>query len=139
MSQQIFHDSDDLAHKANGSPAAGDLRRPDPLGDHLPVPDLLDHHHLVQDGARRDAREPDPLGRLQPKWLGLASLGLSPDTIGTPNHGARGVLKRFFNSVITSLSASALAVALGSLAAYGLSRFSYRSASCATPTSRSSS
>jgi multiple sugar transport system permease protein len=35
-------------------------------------------------------------------------------------------LKRFFNSVIISVSASALAVALGSLAAYGLSRFSYR-------------
>ncbi len=35
-------------------------------------------------------------------------------------------LKRFMNSAITSLSASALAVALGSLAAYGLSRFSYR-------------
>jgi len=35
-------------------------------------------------------------------------------------------LKRFMNSVITSVSASTLAVMLGSLAAYGLSRFSYR-------------
>ena len=35
-------------------------------------------------------------------------------------------MKRFSNSVIISIAASALAVALGSLAAYGLSRFSYR-------------
>ncbi len=35
-------------------------------------------------------------------------------------------LKRFTNSVIISLSASLLAAMLGSLAAYGLSRFSYR-------------
>ena len=35
-------------------------------------------------------------------------------------------LKRFMNSVVISLSASMLAVMLGSLAAYGLSRFSYR-------------
>ena len=35
-------------------------------------------------------------------------------------------MKRFWNSVIVALSASALAVVLGSLAAYGLSRFSYR-------------
>ena len=35
-------------------------------------------------------------------------------------------LKRFMNSVITSVSGSTLAVMLGSLAAYGLSRFSYR-------------
>jgi hypothetical protein len=35
-------------------------------------------------------------------------------------------LKRFWNSAAVALSASALAVALGSLAAYGLTRFSYR-------------
>ena len=35
-------------------------------------------------------------------------------------------MKRFWNSVIVALSASFLAVVLGSLAAYGLSRFSYR-------------
>ena len=35
-------------------------------------------------------------------------------------------MKRFTNSVVASLGASTLAIVLGSLAAYGLSRFSYR-------------
>ena len=35
-------------------------------------------------------------------------------------------LKKFFNSVICSIGASALAVVIGSLAAYGLSRFDYK-------------
>lgn len=35
-------------------------------------------------------------------------------------------LKRFWNSVIVSVSASVLATALGAMAAYGLSRFDYR-------------
>jgi multiple sugar transport system permease protein len=35
-------------------------------------------------------------------------------------------VKRFTNSVVASLGASTLAIVLGSLAAYGLSRFSYR-------------
>ena len=35
-------------------------------------------------------------------------------------------LKRFANSIVSSVSASFLAVWIGSLAAYGLSRFSYR-------------
>ena len=61
-----------------------------------------------------------------PSWLGWRSLGLSPDTISQVSTVREEFLKRFMNSVITSLSASTLAVALGSLAAYGLSRFSYR-------------
>ncbi|MGI9354852.1 MAG: carbohydrate ABC transporter permease [Rhizobiaceae bacterium] len=61
-----------------------------------------------------------------PKWLGWRSLGLSPDTIGTVSTVREEFLKRFYNSAIISVSASALAVILGSLAAYGLSRFSYR-------------
>ncbi len=61
-----------------------------------------------------------------PKWLGWRSLGLSPDTITNISTVREEFLKRFLNSVIISVSASALAVALGSLAAYGLSRFSYR-------------
>jgi len=61
-----------------------------------------------------------------PKWLGWKSLGLSPDTIGTESTVRDEFMKRFLNSVITSVSSSALAVVLGSLAAYGLSRFSYR-------------
>jgi multiple sugar transport system permease protein len=62
----------------------------------------------------------------QPKWLGWRSLGLSPDTIGAESTVRDEFTKRFLNSVITALTSSTLAVALGSLAAYGLSRFSYR-------------
>jgi multiple sugar transport system permease protein len=61
-----------------------------------------------------------------PKWIGWKSLGLSPDTIGSESTVRDEFFKRFMNSTIISLSASALAVLLGSLAAYGLSRFSYR-------------
>lgn len=61
-----------------------------------------------------------------PNWLGWRSLGMSPDTIGTESTVRAEFMKRFLNSTIIALSASTLAVALGSLAAYGLSRFSYR-------------
>ena len=61
-----------------------------------------------------------------PQWRGWRSLGLSPNTLFETSTVREEFLKRFLNSVITSLSASALAVGLGSLAAYGLSRFSYR-------------
>ncbi|MCX7890132.1 MAG: carbohydrate ABC transporter permease [Rhodobacteraceae bacterium] len=62
----------------------------------------------------------------QPKWLGWKSLGLSPDTIGSESTVREQFLRRFANSAIIALSSSTLAVILGSLAAYGLSRFSYR-------------
>ena len=61
-----------------------------------------------------------------PKWLGWKSLGLSPQTIFTESTVRAEFLRRFNNSVIISLTSSVLAVALGSLAAYGLSRFSYK-------------
>ena len=61
-----------------------------------------------------------------PKWLGWKSLGLSPDTIGTDSTVREQFTTRFANSAIIALVSSVLAVALGSLAAYGLSRFSYR-------------
>lgn len=61
-----------------------------------------------------------------PKWIGWKSLGLSPDTIGAESTVRAEFMKRFWNSAIISLTSSALAVALGSLAAYGLSRFSYK-------------
>ncbi len=61
-----------------------------------------------------------------PRWKGWQSLGLSPNTIFTTSTVREEFLKRFANSVVISVSASALAVGLGSLAAYGLSRFSYR-------------
>lgn len=61
-----------------------------------------------------------------PKWKGWQSLGLSPDVIFETSTVREEFLKRFWNSLITSITASTLAVILGSLAAYGLSRFSYR-------------
>ncbi len=61
-----------------------------------------------------------------PKWIGLRSLGLSPETIFEISTVREEFLKRFFNSAITSVSASALAVILGSLAAYGLCRFEFK-------------
>ena len=62
----------------------------------------------------------------EPQWRGWRSLGLSPNTISETSTVREEFLKRFMNSVVISLSASMLAVMLGSLAAYGLSRFSYR-------------
>jgi multiple sugar transport system permease protein len=61
-----------------------------------------------------------------PNWKGWQSLGLSPDSIVQPSTVRDEFFKRFFNSVITSVSASFLAVLIGSLAAYGLSRFAYK-------------
>ncbi|MCG6904743.1 MAG: carbohydrate ABC transporter permease [Rhodobacter sp.] len=61
-----------------------------------------------------------------PNWKGWKSLGLSPDTIWTESTVRAEFLKRFMNSAVTAISASGLAVILGSMAAYGLSRFQYR-------------
>ncbi len=61
-----------------------------------------------------------------PKWLGLRSLGLSPETIFAESTVREEFLKRFWNSAIVALGSSTFAVILGSFAAYGLSRFSYR-------------
>lgn len=62
----------------------------------------------------------------QPKWLGLRSLGLSPNTIFEISTVREEFLKRFANSAIVSVGASTLAVIIGSLAAYGLARFQYK-------------
>ena len=61
-----------------------------------------------------------------PKWLGWRSLGLSPDTIGNESTVREEFMKRFWNSTVVAVGSSVLAVVLGSMAAYGLSRFSYR-------------
>ncbi len=61
-----------------------------------------------------------------PRWKGWESLGFSPRLIGEVSTVREEFLKRFWNSTIVSISASTLAVVLGSLAAYGLSRFNYR-------------
>lgn len=62
----------------------------------------------------------------QPDWKGWRSLGLSPDTIAKTSTVRAEFLKRFENSIFASLGAASLAVVIGSLAAYGLSRFEYR-------------
>src|SRR5210317_1992375 len=62
----------------------------------------------------------------EPKWIGLRSLGLSPDTIFNISTVRDEFLKRLSNSVIASIGASTLAVLIGSLAAYGLTRFQYK-------------
>jgi multiple sugar transport system permease protein len=67
-----------------------------------------------------------PFIDFQPNWKGLRSLGLSPDRIFETSTVRDEFMKRFTNSVVVSVGASLLAVVLGSLAAYGLSRFSYR-------------
>ena len=61
-----------------------------------------------------------------PRWKGWESLGISPRLIGEVSTVREEFLKRFWNSTVVALSASFLAVVLGSLAAYGLSRFNYR-------------
>jgi multiple sugar transport system permease protein len=61
-----------------------------------------------------------------PDWRGWRSLGLSPDTIGATSTVREEFLLRFENSIVASVGASVLAVVIGSLAAYGLSRFRYR-------------
>ena len=61
-----------------------------------------------------------------PRWKGWESIGLSPRLLGEVSTVREEFFKRFWNSTVVSISASLLAVILGSLAAYGLSRFSYR-------------
>ena len=61
-----------------------------------------------------------------PSWKGFQSLGLSPDTIFAISNVRAEFLNKFTNSVIVSIGASAIAVIIGSLAAYGLSRFDYK-------------
>jgi multiple sugar transport system permease protein len=67
-----------------------------------------------------------PFVDFMPNWKGWRSLGLSPDTLFEISTPRTEFVGRFVNSVITSVGASLLAVVLGSLAAYGLSRFKYR-------------
>ena len=61
-----------------------------------------------------------------PKWLGWKSLGLSPETIGQDSTVRDEFLRRFWNSAIIAGTSSLLATALGSMAAYGLSRFNFK-------------
>ena len=67
-----------------------------------------------------------PFIDFEPNWKGWRSLGLSPDTIFETSTVREEFLKRFSNSIIASVGASLLAVIIGALAAYGLSRFDYK-------------
>lgn len=67
-----------------------------------------------------------PWLQYEPDWKGWRSLGLSPDTIWEDSTSREEFLKRFQNSVIASVGASLVATMIGSLAAYGLSRFNYK-------------
>ncbi len=67
-----------------------------------------------------------PFLDFQPDWMGWRSVGLSPDTIGFDSTVRDQFLTRFSNSLIVSLSASALATILGAITGYGLSRFGYQ-------------
>lgn len=61
-----------------------------------------------------------------PRWKGWESIGISPRLLGEVSTVRDEFFKRFWNSAIVSITSSLLAVVLGSLAAYGLSRFNYR-------------
>jgi multiple sugar transport system permease protein len=67
-----------------------------------------------------------PWLQYEPGWLGLRAIGLSPDTIFNPSTPREEFLKRFWNSIQASFGGASLALTVGSLAAYGLSRFNYR-------------
>lgn len=67
-----------------------------------------------------------PFWDFEPQWRGWKSLGLSPDTLWNESTVREEFLKRFTNSAILALAPSSLAIILGSMAAYGLSRFRYR-------------
>ncbi|MCB1380172.1 MAG: carbohydrate ABC transporter permease [Alphaproteobacteria bacterium] len=62
----------------------------------------------------------------KPAWLGLRAIGLSPDTIFNPSTPREEFIKRFVNSIQASVGGALLALIVGSMAAYGLSRFQYK-------------
>ena len=128
MEKQIFHDSEaDLAHRAKWFTARFAIYAA------LLIWTVICLFPIYWTITTSFKMAPDvmkgnliPFWDYTPKWLGWRSLGLSPETIGEESTVRAEFMKRFYNSVITALSSSALAVVLGSLAAYGLSRFSYR-------------
>ncbi len=67
-----------------------------------------------------------PWLQYKPSWLGLRALGLSPDTIWTFSTPRDEFIKRFWNSIQASIGGASLALVIGSIAAYGLSRFEYK-------------
>lgn len=66
------------------------------------------------------------IGQFMGDWRGWRSLGLSPDSIFEISTVRDEFLLRFENSLIVSTGGAIVAVIIGSLAAYGLSRFRYK-------------
>ena len=100
------------------------------LGLHLPVPDLLDDHDLVQDGGRRHAGPPHPVRRLP---AGLERLALARPVARHDLRdldGARRIPEALHELDHHLGRRLALAILIGSLAAYGLTRFRYKFAGC---------
>jgi multiple sugar transport system permease protein len=128
MTTQIFHDSTtDLSHRAKWWTSRAAIYTALALWAFI---SLFPIYWTVTTSFKA---APDVMqGRLipwldfAPKWLGWKSLGLSPQTIFTESTVREEFLRRFMNSVVISVTSSVLAVMLGSLAAYGLSRFSYK-------------
>jgi multiple sugar transport system permease protein len=67
-----------------------------------------------------------PWVQYTPNWLGLRTIGLSPDTIFNVSTPREEFIKRFWNSILASTGGASLALVIGATAAYGLSRFEYR-------------
>ena len=67
-----------------------------------------------------------PWADFEPDWRGWESLGLSPDTIREESGARDNFFKHARNTIFISVASSGLALVIGSLAAYGLTRFRYK-------------
>ena len=128
MSEQIFHDHEtDLAHRAKwwtGSIAIYGALILWAIICLFPIYwTLTTSFKMAPDVMKGNMI---PWVDFTPQWKGWEAIGLSPEALGRESTVRAEFLKRFMNSAVIALSASTLAVLLGSLAAYGLSRFSYR-------------
>ena len=128
MTTQIFHDSStDLAHRAKwwtGRVAVYGALALWAFISLFPIYWTLTTSFKMAPDVMKGSLI--PWVDFTPKWLGWKSLGLSPQTIFEDSTVRQEFLRRFNNSVIIAGTSSLLAVILGSLAAYGLSRFSYK-------------
>ena len=104
----------DLCRAARSGPSSACSRSTGPITTSFKTATDVTQGHLI------------PFVDFTPDWRGWRSLGLSPDTIGQTSTVRDEFLKRFINSVITCVGASVLAILIGSLAAYGLTRFQYK-------------
>ena len=128
MTTQIFHDSStDLAHRAKwwtGRVAVYGALALWAFISLFPIYWTLTTSFKMAPDVMKGSLI--PWVDFTPKWLGWKSLGLSPQTIFEDSTVRQEFLRRFNSSVIIAGTSSLLAVILGSLAAYGLSRFSYK-------------